>query len=160
MADLGLHAHGADHAPHVVDLLGQRARGRVAAVQVLGADGDGDDPVVAVGVDGRLQRVLLRRVVRGVLGPHADEDLGARRERGGHGVLQRVAVRGGVQADGSDVLGQAFELVEGGLPIGLRFARAVLVVGSDVEAGPVGARGGQGGREGGEGGGKAHTEEL
>lgn len=77
VSDLCLHALGADHASHVVNLLGQGAGAGVAAVEVLRANGDGDDPVAAVGGDGVEQSLLLGVVVVGVFGPDTDEDLGA-----------------------------------------------------------------------------------
>jgi len=77
VSDLCLHALCANHASHIVNLLGQSAGAGVATVQILGANGDGDDPVAAVGGDGVEQGLLLGVVVVGVFGPDADEDLGA-----------------------------------------------------------------------------------
>ena len=52
-----LHAPGAqrpEHTTHVVDLAREGTSARVAAVEVLAADADSDDPIMAVGLDGRL----------------------------------------------------------------------------------------------------------
>lgn len=137
VADLSLHADGANHAPNIVDLVREGVGVSVLPVEVFAADGDREDPVLAVGGDGVEQGLLLRVEVVVVLGPDADEDLHAGVLRGGHGVGESVAVRAGVQANGSDVLGEALQLVEGLGPLGGGLAGSVGVVGADVEALPV-----------------------
>jgi len=111
-------------------------------------------------VDRSLQSSLLRRVVCRVFCPYTHQDLGASSDGGRDGVLEGVAVRAGIEADGGDVLRQALKLVEGRLPLCLGFARAVCVVRSYVETLPVGGGEGKGGRDGREGGGETHAEEL
>ena len=132
VANLRLYAHGADHTPDIVDLLSQRAGVGVATVQILRADGDGDDPVAAVRVNDRLQRGLLLSVMRAILGPDADENLAASRNGSRDSVLEGVAVGCSVQAHRGDVLREALQLVERALPLVLGLAGAIFVIRGDV----------------------------
>lgn len=65
---------------------------RLLAVEILAADGDGQDPAGAVCVDGSYQCILFCLIVRCVLRPDADEEIGTGRERGGHGVGEGSAI--------------------------------------------------------------------
>ena len=74
---------GAEHAAHVVDLLGQGGGVRVFAVEVLAADADADDPVVAILGEGGLEGGFFGVVVVSVRGPDADEKFGVCGDGGG-----------------------------------------------------------------------------
>jgi hypothetical protein len=128
VSDLSLHTNRANHTPHIVNAVGESVGVAVLPVQVLAADGNGNDPILAMGGDGIKQSLLLGLEVVDVFGPDADEDLGAGVEGGGHGVGESVAVRAGVEADGCDVLGETLQFVEGGGPLGGGLAGSIGVV--------------------------------
>lgn len=104
---------------------------------------------MAILLDGSGEGILFRRVMGLVLCPDADEDLSADLDGGRDRVGQRVAVGGSVEADGGEISGKALEGLERRLPVGGGLARAVGVVGADVEALPVGVCAGGEGEEGG-----------
>jgi len=156
VSDLGLHTNRADHASHIVDAAGKSAGVAVLPVQVLTADRDGNDPVLAMSGDGVEQGLLLGFEVVHVFGPYADEDLCAGVEGGGHGIGEGVAVRTGVEAYGCDMLGETLQFVECGGPLGGGLAGAISVVGTDVDALPVGLCQRKRCRKGGDCGGETH----
>lgn len=77
VSDLEVLVELAHHAAHVVDLLGQLIGRDVLAVQVLGTDGDGGDPVGAVLLDHLEKSGLVTAEVSIVGGPDANKDLHA-----------------------------------------------------------------------------------
>lgn len=118
VTDLGLHANGADHASHIVNAVGESVRVAVLPVEILAADRDGKNPVLAVSRDGVEQSLLLSLEVVGVLGPDTDENLDAGVLGSRNGVGEGVAVGAGVEAHRGHVLREALKLVEGGGPLG------------------------------------------
>lgn len=137
VTDLGLHTDRAHHTSHIVDAVGKGVGVAVLPVQVLAADGDGNDPVLAVSRDGIEQGLLLGVEVVGIFSPDTDEDLGAGVEGGGDGIGEGVAIRSRVEANGCHVLGESLQFVECGGPLGGGLAGAISIVGTDVDTLPV-----------------------
>jgi hypothetical protein len=158
VSNLSLYANRANHSPHIVDAGGKSVGVAVLPVQVLAADGDGNDPIFAVGGDGVEQGLLLGFEVVDIFGPDTDEDLGAGVEGGGHGVGESVAIRARIEADGCNVLGKALQLVECRGPLGGGLAGSIRVVGGDVETLPVSLSERQRCRKGGDCGGETHRQ--
>jgi len=138
MSDLSLHANGADHTPYIIDAGGESVRVAILPVQILAANRNGKNPILAMSRDGIQQSLLLSLEVVHILGPDTHEDLGAGVESGGHGIGESVAIGAGVEADRCDVLGEALQLVECRGPLGGGLAGSIGVVGSNIESLPVG----------------------
>jgi len=156
VTDLGLHTDRADHASHVVNAVGKSVGVAVLPVQVLAADRDGNDPVLAVGRDSVEQSLLLGFKVVDIFSPDTDEDLCARVEGGRHGVGEGVAIRTGVEAYGCDVLRETLQFVECSSPLGSGLAGTISIVGTDIEASPISCCEREGCRESGDCCGETH----
>lgn len=93
VADLdGFGAHGPEHAADVVDLPGQGVTVCVATIEILTADGDADDPLVPVFMNGCQQGLFLCVEVSSVFGPDPYEESRPGFDSSGHGVGKSVAI--------------------------------------------------------------------
>ena len=131
------------HAADVTDLRGEGVGVGVFSVEIFGADGDSDEPVLAIGLDGGQEGLLLSLVVCVVFSPDADEKLGVCGEGRGDSIGKRAAVRSRVEAGSCEASWESVHGNEIGLPVSLSFAATVCIVGLDIEALPVGRDGGR-----------------